>query len=99
MNFKQRYWQMTTITLKEDTIPILKDSLKMKKTTLELNLARYKKRLANFEKKYQMTTSDFVNKFNSGEIGDDSDWFEWEFIYQAFKETNKKLKRITHKNY
>lgn len=36
-----------------------------------------KKEMKVFEKKYHMTSSDFFNKFEKGELGDDRVWFDW----------------------
>ena len=41
-----------------------------------------------FERKYGMKTDDFYEKFVSGALGDDMDFFEW----KASKEINDELK-------
>jgi len=50
--------------------------------------------LAIFEKKYKMSRTDFIQKFESGELGDDVEWFDFLFAYRAFEHVKKKLKLI-----
>ena len=35
-----------------------------------------------FEKKYNMTSEECYNKFESGELGDGEDFFEWTGLYE-----------------
>ena len=51
----------------------------MKRNALQFNLGRYKERLAAFESRYEMESNDFAAKFNAGELGDEADWFEWQY--------------------
>jgi len=39
--------------------------------------AYYTKALREFEKKYQLATEIFVKRFESGEMGDEGDYFDW----------------------
>jgi hypothetical protein len=32
---------------------------------------------AGFEKKFQMSTDEFIQKFDAGNVGDDQDYFDW----------------------
>ena len=40
-------------------------------------IAFYKKSLKEFERKYRLTTTAFLKRFEAGEIGDDADFFDW----------------------
>lgn len=40
-------------------------------------IAFYKKTLKEFERKYRITTTAFLKRFEAGEIGDDTDFFDW----------------------
>jgi hypothetical protein len=62
---------------KADAEPIIKDALRR-----ELALFETRERLVLFEiedleRKYGMTSSEFLNKFESGILGDDQDYFVW----------------------
>ena len=41
---------------------------------------KYQAKLDHFEDKYNLTSDDFFEKFNNGELGDNEDFFEW-FAY------------------
>ena len=62
---------------KADAEPIIRDALRR-----ELALFETRERLVLFEiedleRKYGMTSSEFLNKFESGILGDDQDYFVW----------------------
>jgi hypothetical protein len=82
---------MDAVTLQWEVVPIVKSSLEMTRKTLEFSLRKYKERLAAFERRYGMASEDFVAKFNAGELGDDADWFEWQYLLDAHHETLRQL--------
>jgi len=55
---------------------------------------RYKEKLGFFEKKYNIQTKDFLKKFESGELGDAEDYFEWFSAAEAEKHWENKLKEL-----
>ncbi len=52
---------------------------------LKLSLLEYRKKLKGLEKKHKMTTKTFLQKFNSGKLGDDEEWFDWLYASKAFE--------------
>jgi hypothetical protein len=38
-----------------------------------------------------MTSEEFAAKFDSGQLGDSAEWFEWEFVRDAHHETKRQL--------
>jgi len=38
-----------------------------------------------FEKRYGMSSDEFVDKFERGELGDDQDYFEWWGLVRGLK--------------
>jgi hypothetical protein len=38
-----------------------------------------------------MTSEQFAAKFNAGELGDNAEWFEWEFVLDAYRETARQF--------
>ncbi len=88
---------MDTITLQWQVVPIVKSSLEMKRKALEFNLGRYKERLTTFERRYGMASEGFATKFNAGELGDDADWFEWQYVLDACHETLRQLQPTERK--
>ena len=55
----------------------LKTSLKREYTLCSNAIVFYKKTLKEFEKKYRLTTQTFLKKFEAGQMGDESDYFDW----------------------
>jgi hypothetical protein len=80
-----------TVVMQSEAVPVVRSSLDMKRKALEFNLRRYQARLAAFEKEYHMTSELFAAKFSAGELGDNAEWFEWEFVLDAYQETTRQL--------
>lgn len=49
----------------------------------------------NFEKKCGMNSDFFMEKFNSGELGDEDNFFDWYSAKRGLDIWNKKLKIIS----
>ncbi len=45
-------------------------------------LSDLEKHLKIYETQYQMSSDDFYQKFRTGELGDDIDFFEWSVFYE-----------------
>jgi len=82
---------MPTITLDNQTIESIRSSLDFKKSILSMNRKAYLSRLKELETRHGMTNAEFVTKFNAGEIGDEPDWFDWDFLLRALNRINKEL--------
>jgi hypothetical protein len=85
---------LAKLTIQQEALPVVKSSLEMKRKVLEFNRSRYEIRLADFERRYQMTSEQFAARFETGELGDDADWFEWEFVLNAHREVAQQLKLL-----
>ena len=51
--------------------------LQSKPTVIQLSDQELRARLAAFEKAHQMTSGEFLLKFNTGQLGDDEDFILW----------------------
>lgn len=40
----------------------------------------YHKKIKAYEEQYGMNTAEFQQQFNSGALGDEADWFEWDAL-------------------
>jgi hypothetical protein len=87
---------VSTLTLKEEAIPLVRSGLTMKKMALEFNLRRYSERLKHFEERHSMDSTTFASRFDQGELGDEADWFEWEYNLDAYRETLRQLQILEH---
>jgi hypothetical protein len=85
---------MATLRIQKEAVPIIKSDLAIEENLLKMSLDEYGKDLAILEKKYKISRKDFIQKFESGELGDDAEWFEFLFAYRAFEHVKKKLKLI-----
>jgi hypothetical protein len=52
-------------------------------------LSFYKKALKDFEKKYNLTTSIFLKKFEAGQLGDEADFFDWYAFSKLYGQLQK----------
>lgn len=54
-------------------------------------LEQFRRKLSDFEAQYDMKTHEFQRQFNSGALGDDADWFEWDAIADMVQRLEDKL--------
>lgn len=59
-----------------------------------LRLERYTRDLREFEQRYGMESSAFYQRFESGELGDAMDFFEWAGLYELRKDLLEKIHRM-----
>ncbi|HEX9708791.1 MAG TPA: hypothetical protein VGB42_02305 [Candidatus Thermoplasmatota archaeon] len=55
----------------------------------ELQVAE--QRLAEFERRHGFSSADFERRFESGELGDDREWFDWLAEVEAARALRAKL--------
>ena len=79
------------ITINERALPVIKAGLSLEEGVLNLSLNKYQKQLTEFEKKHRFGTEDFLLRFNSGKLGDDSEWFDWLFAYKSVQYVKENL--------
>lgn len=83
-----------TIIVDEDRVLVLKGSLELERNLMNLSLNEYFKEMKVFEKNHKMKTKEFIEKFNSGQLGDEEKWFDWLFVYKAYQHINNRIKII-----
>jgi hypothetical protein len=57
-------------------------------------LATYNLDIDKFEKKYQLTSEQFVEQFNSGSLGDEMDFFEWFALCELRKDILTRINKL-----
>jgi len=50
--------------------------------------------LAEFEHRYGLSSKLFFEKFQSGQMGDDADMFEWSAIFQMWQDAHGRLENL-----
>jgi hypothetical protein len=75
---------MEQIEITDEALPILKSGIALKAKLLSVKAESYLKRLKSFEKKHKMKSAEFFKAFTAGKLGDDAEWFDWIFVYEAY---------------
>lgn len=77
----------------------LAEILKKELSYTDFALTTLKDEARGFEKEYSMSSKDFLNKFEKGELGDERKWFNWYGLalnlkdwYDTKKEIEKTLR-------
>jgi hypothetical protein len=76
---------MQKIAVKNEALPLLRAGVALKEKILSTKADNYLRRLKAFEKKHRMKSEQFVKKFKMGKLGDDEEWFDWLFVYEAYQ--------------
>jgi hypothetical protein len=63
------------VELNEESKTVIRSSLDGEENILKLGVRRWEAKLEKFEEENGMTSSEFVQKFNNGELGDNDVWF------------------------
>jgi len=72
----------------------MKKSLQVSRDKHYARLRKYKRELAAFEKRFQMPSDAFYSRFESGEMGDNVDYFEWAGLYELFQDALDKVRHL-----
>jgi uncharacterized protein len=73
------------------------DALERALSICNVTLGRIKEKLEEYETKYNMTTEEFNERFEKGQLGDDEDYFEWNAYkeyYDDWQERKRALEEI-----
>jgi hypothetical protein len=85
---------MEQVKITDEALPILKSGIALKEKLLTVKAESYLNRLKSFEKKHKMKSAEFFNAFKAGKLGDDAEWFDWVFVYEAYNKIIKQKKII-----
>lgn len=73
------------------------ESLKRELSICDVALSNIREKLEKFEARYAMSTEEFNEKFEKGQLGDDQDFFEWNAYtgyYEDWQNRKKALEEI-----
>jgi hypothetical protein len=79
------------VTVSKDALSSLQESINIGKEVLQRKLSAYQNKIMELEKANGMDTEIFKKKFNSGELGDDKEWIEWEHFANVVSLLQKKI--------
>jgi hypothetical protein len=81
-------------SLAEEEFSIVKESLRRELTLSEAKVNLIREEIEGFEKRYEMSSEEFVDKFERGELGDDQDYFEWWGLLRGIKKIEERIGKI-----
>lgn len=65
--------------------------LQRERDQMQVQLARLQQRLSTFERQYGWATPEFYERFEKGELGDETDFFEWSATWEMVQELQRGL--------
>ncbi|MFM5982776.1 MAG: hypothetical protein ACKO9I_20135 [Sphaerospermopsis kisseleviana] len=77
--------------LLESKINHVQSSSKLANSTQQ-DISDLEQRLKNFETKYQMSSSQFYQQFQAGNLGDEIEFFEWSVFYEMWNNAQQHIK-------
>jgi hypothetical protein len=69
--------------------------LQRERVQMEAQLTRLQQQLVVFEGQYGQSTLDFYERFERGELGDDTDYFEWSATWEMVQQLQQGLKLLS----
>ncbi len=91
---------MVVIRLDKNAIALLSRVLNIEYKRLQLELKITEEKIKRFEEKYSMTSSEFLERYTRGELGDEEEFTEWygelKFL-EKIREELEELKRVANK--
>ena len=82
------------LPLADEDVPIVKESLQRELGLLESRARVLREEIEAFESKYKMSSKEFQEKFEQGELGDEQDFFEWWGLLQGMRKVEEKASRV-----
>jgi len=79
---------------KADADPIIRDALRRELALFETRERLTLYEIKEMERKYGMTSSEFWNKFESGYLGDDEDYFVWWSLIRGLEAVRARKDKI-----
>lgn len=83
-----------TLTIPSETLPLLRHAVERELNILKISIKNTEGRLKRFEKKYDMDSKQFYERFSAGEMGDDHETMLWAAEYEAFQHIKKELRKL-----
>ena len=80
----------------EEINEVIDESLASRLEFARRRLAAYQESCTAFEQQYGMSTQEFFDKFESGALGDQQEWFDWYAAAEGRKIWNRKYDILAH---
>ncbi|MFQ6056852.1 MAG: hypothetical protein ACE5KE_13090 [Methanosarcinales archaeon] len=83
-----------SITIADSAVPVVKHSLEREVDLLCSKIQICDSEIKEFEKKYGLSSKQFIKSFEEGAIGDDQDYFEWYGLLKIKQDLENEKKNI-----
>ena len=80
----------------EEIRAVIHESLASRLAFARRRLAAYQESCETFEKRYGMSTQEFLEKFEAGVLGDQQEWFDWYAVAEGKALWRRKYDLLTH---
>jgi len=92
MDTQQKLEMLKKVYGNEETLDLVVDKLlEAVLNQHRLNLKRYAQDLQEFEERYDMDSAAFYGRFEAGDLGDATDFFEWAGLYEIYQTLQEKV--------
>ncbi len=81
-------------SIAEDASLIIRRSLEREIGLLDMKKRLTEEGIVKFERKYKMSSDEFMREFEAGELGDSQDCFEWWGLLKGRKAIEDELEKI-----
>jgi len=81
------------VAIADDAVPIVKESIQREVILLESKKNLVETEIKEFEEKYHLKSSEFMQKFENGDLGDSQNFFEWWGLITGLKKLEDKLNK------
>ncbi|MCE4613888.1 MAG: hypothetical protein F7C07_08715 [Desulfurococcales archaeon] len=92
--------EYVVVKFDERAVSLLTRILNIEYRRLQLELRMVEEKIKRFEKKYDMSSSEFLKRYSRGELGDEEGFMEWygelKFLERIHREMEE-LKKIADK--
>lgn len=65
------------------------------KRITQMKLDQLREKVQEFEKEYEMDSDEFRDRFETGELGDDKDFMEWDVYLDLIEQLEQKKKELS----
>ena len=80
----------------EEVQEVIDESIASHLAFAQRRLSAYQASCATFEQHYGMSTQEFLDKFESGTLGDQQEWFDWYAAAEGEKIWSRKHDILAH---
>ncbi|MFN8498505.1 MAG: hypothetical protein U0641_11675 [Anaerolineae bacterium] len=74
--------------------PLVEAAIRSEVRMLELGLERTRERLRLFEKRYHLSSTEFIRRFSTGESGESLDFIEWAGEAKTYELVESQLRAL-----